>query len=152
MLFMKLFLIFFFLILTSKIRSQNFGTSQVLIYPSPIQSSDMQYYNWYKHPEEKNIYIISFEKSSVGFSKAFEELQVLLIENNLDFSDYMSDHSEFHSSIKKKSTFEELHDSVIAQKSKIFRTWKAGSDYLTLLLNFDTYLMILGTKNSQINH
>lgn len=149
---MKFTILFFFLCFTSRLLSQNFGASQVLIYPSPVESSDMQYYNWYEHPDEENIYIISFEKSIAGFNKAFDELNILLLENNLDFGNYMSDQSQFHNSIQKKYTFEELHDSVMAKKSKIFRTWKAGSDYLTLLLNFDTYLMILGTKNSQRNH
>ena len=128
--------------------SQSFGASQVLVYPSPINSSEIQYYNWYEHPKEENIYIVSFEQSLLGFKSAFDQLNALLIENNIDFNGHLSDKSHFHDTITANYSYEELHNSIINKQSKIFRTWNAGEDFLTLLLNHDTYVMILGNKNS----
>jgi hypothetical protein len=141
-------LFFFFLLASSKCFCQDFGVSQVLVYPTPEKTSDMIFYNWYEHPEEKDIYIMSFERSLAGFKNAFDELSALLLENNLQFNSYFSDQSKFHHSIEKKYTFEELHSSVVDKKSKVFRTWNAGNDYLTLLLNHDVYMMILGDKDN----
>ncbi len=147
---MKL-LLFFFLFISYKSISQDFGVSQILVYPSPAESSEMNFYNWYQHPEEEEIYVISFERSLDGFKNAFDELHTLLYENNLQFENYFSDQSQFHNSVEKKYTFEELHSSIIYKKSKIFRTWNSGTDYLTLLLNHDVYMMILGNKEEVRN-
>lgn len=108
----------------------------------------MLYYNWYHHPEENNIFIKNFELSLDGFMIAFSEAEKLLSENDLEFSRPNSDSSKFHPEIDHTHTFEDLHESISENKSKIFRTWKIDGDYLSLLLRNDVYMLILGNKRS----
>lgn len=145
---MKLICILLFFACT-KCFSQTFGKASVTIYPSPIQEDEMAYYKWYTHPEEENIYIISFERNLDGLITAFTEVEKLLSENDLEFEEPITDLSSFHHSLDSSHTFEELHHSVKKEQSKIFRTWNSGKDYLTLLLKHDIYMLILGNPKTQ---
>lgn len=76
---MKL-VVLFLLFISSKCLSQNFGKSPLLIYPKPIDSRDMVFYNWYEHPKEEGIYVINFELNEKGIQYAFNELNDLLFQ------------------------------------------------------------------------
>jgi len=134
---------------TQTMFAQSFGVTQVLIYPSPVNLTEAQHYNWYKHPTEKGIFIISFEQNLDGFRNAFDELNALLTENNIDFNAHFYDKSHFSKRVSSQFTYDELHESIIDKESKVFRTWNVGTDFLTLLLSHDSYVMILGSKNSE---
>lgn len=145
---MKL-LCFLLLLFCSKSFSQTFGKTPIAIYPSPIEEKDMAYYKWYTHPEEENIYIINFERDINGFITAFKEVRRLLSENNLKFEETISDMSSFHPSLQSEHSYEELHNSVKEEKSKIFMTWNSGRDFLTLFLKHDIYMLIVGNKKTE---
>ena len=127
---------------------QSFGEVQIKPHPSPKEQKDIHYYKWYHHPQENNIFIKNFEVSLKGFMMAFSEAEELLSENNLDFSDPMTDSSQFHPEIDQSISFEDLHESISENKSNILRTWNIDGDYLSLLLRNDVYMLILGNKRS----
>lgn len=145
---MKL-LCFLFFFICFKSFSQTFGKTPIVIYPSPMTEKDMSYYKWYTHPEEEDIYIINFERDINGFVTAFKEVRRLLAENNLKFEETVSNMSSFHPSLQSEHSYEELHNSVKEEKSKIFMTWNSGRDFLTLFLKHDIYMLILGNKKSE---
>lgn len=140
---------FLLLLFCSRGFSQTFGKSPIVIYPSPLSEKDMSYYRWYNHPEEENIYIINFERDTNGLITAFKEVRRLLSENNLKFEETFSNLSSFHSTLNDDHSYEELHNSVKEEKSKVFMTWNSGKDFLTLFLKHDIYILILGNKKTE---
>lgn len=137
------------LFVSSKIFAQTFGKSTVQINPLPSKEQEMLFYKWYVHPEEENIFIINFETTIDGFVIAFNEVNKLLQENDLEFEEPITDLSSFDSSLNSEHSIQELHHSIKHEKSKIFRTWNAEKDYLTLMLKHDIYMLILGNKKIQ---
>jgi hypothetical protein len=142
-------LICLLLLLCSKTFAQTFGKSAVQVNPLPPNEQEMLFYKWYVHPKEENIFIINFETTIDGFMIAFNEVNKLLEENNLEFKKPISDMSSFDSSFNSEHSVEELHHSIKKERSKIFRTWNAEKDYLTLMLKHDVYMLILGNKKIQ---
>jgi hypothetical protein len=143
---MKLFALF--LLFSKCVHCQTFGEVKIMPQPSPAEQKDMRYYNWYRHPEENNIFIKNFELNLDGFIMAFSEAEKLLTENDLDFSEPSYDSSKFHPEVNSSHTFEDLHESISENKSKILRTWNVDGDYLSLLLKNDVYMLILGNKRA----
>jgi|GEM_PF-6674725 len=141
-------LVFLFLLFSSSVFCQTFGEVKIVPHPTPKDQKDMIYYKWYHHPQENNIFIKNFETSLDGFMMAFSEAEKLLTENDLDFSKPTTDSSQFHPAINDSLTFEDLHDSISENKSKILRTWNVDGDYLSLLMRNDVYMLILGNKRS----
>lgn len=127
---------------------QTFGGVTVKIDTSPKEQSEMNYYKWYHHPQENNMFIKNFEVSLDGFMMAFSEAEKLLSENQLEFSKPLSDSSQFHPEVDQSVSFEDLHESITENKSKILRTWNVNGDYLSLLMNNDVYMLILGNKRA----
>ena len=128
---------------------QKFGSVKVAVHQSPKFQHQMEYYKWYSHYVEKNIYIISFERSLSGFQKAFDELEYMLDKNNIDFNNFHSDESKFHHEIQSGGSFEDLHISIANDKSRVFRTWNSQTDYLSLMLEDDVYMLILGSHHKE---
>lgn len=145
---MKLICLLLFLA-GSKTFAQTFGKSAVQINPLPVNEQEMLFYKWYVHPKEENIFIINFETTIDGFVIAFNEVNKLLKENDLEFEKPISDQSSFDSSLNSEHSMEELHHSVKQGRSKIFRTWNTEKDYLTLMLKHDIYMLILGNIKIQ---
>ena len=79
---------------------------------------------------------------------AFSEAEKMLSENQLEFSKPLSDSSQFHPEVDQSVSFEDLHESITENKSKILRTWNVNGDYLSLLMNNDVYMLILGNKRA----
>lgn len=142
-------LIFILLFVCQYAFGQKFGKVKVNIQQSPEFQHQMEYYKWYNHHQENNIYIISFETSLAGFHRAFSELEYMLDKNNIDFNSFHSDESKFHYEIKSGGSFEALHNSIVNDQSRVFRTWNSQTDYLSLLLEDDVYMLILGSNNKE---
>jgi len=136
----------FFILFSITMQGQNFGDTLVHINPLPKDLRDMEYYKWYSHPEENNIFIKNFQTNLHGFMLAFSETHQLLSENDLHISQPAMDSSLFHHDIKEFSNQEELHQSISENKSKIIRTWNVDSHYLSLVMRKDVYMLILGNK------
>jgi len=137
-----------FLLFSNYVFCQSFGSVEIALHPMPKDERDMDYYKWYNHPKENSIFIKSFELSLNGFMMAFSEAEKLLAENELEFSQPLIDASHFHPEIKQSHTFEDLHQSISKNESKIHRTWNVNGDYLSLLIQNDVYMLILGNKRS----
>jgi len=140
--------ILLFIFFSAKMAGQSFGDTLVHVSPLPKDLQDMEYYKWYKHPEENNIYIKNFHTDLNGFRLVFHETQQLLSDNNLKLNNPIADSSLFHPDVKEFSCQEELHQSILANQSKILRTWNIDSHYLSLLMRKDTFMLILGNKNT----
>jgi len=139
---MKIMILLLFF--ASPLFSQNFGDVAILLHDSPADQRDMHFYKWYVHPKENNIYVKNFETTYTGFMMAFSEAEKLLTENDLELSNPIEDASKFHPEVDNEATFEEIHESISENKSKILRTWSVDGDYLSLLLQNDVYMLILG--------
>lgn len=137
---------YLFMLLSKFSFCQTFGDVKIETKPTPNEQKEMLFYNWYQHPQEDAIFIKNFELSIEGFMMAFSEAEKLLTENDLEFSQPNNDSSKFHPEIDQELTFEDLHQSISENKSKIFRTWRVDDDYLSLLLKNDVYMLILGNK------
>ena len=139
---MKIIVLIF--LITCPALSQNFGNVAIQLHDSPIDQRDMHFYKWYVHPKENNIYVKNFETTFSGFMMAFSEAEQLLVENDLEFSKPVEDASKFHPEVNNEANFQEIHESISENKSKILRTWSVDGDYLSLLLQNDVYMLILG--------
>ena len=146
---MKLLLLFF--LFSVNAMAQSFGASKIEVSTLPSDLREMEFYKWYQHPEENNIYIKNFQTSLYGFMLAFSETQKMLSENHLELSKPAMDASQFHPDIKEFASQEALHLSIADNKSKILRTWSVNGHYLSLLLRNDVYMILIGDNTTAQN-
>ncbi len=107
----------------------------------------LEYGYWYKY-EDLDAYIYTFKKNPVGVMKALKMVNEILENNGLDYDKYLTDESLISSSVENMKDYENLDFTIQLGKSNIQRTWKMGSEALSILLNDEIYsiMVIKATK------
>jgi hypothetical protein len=103
----------------------------------------------FDYEEMRNIQIMRFKHTPVGYMKMMQEIKSILSKNNLTLEHALINKSLIPSYINDMFDYTNMHNACYLGNGIIYIIWEKGSSILNIEANDETYIIFIKNKSNE---